>query len=202
VAPHRFRAGASFTPSPVMPVLWPSRRKHSTIKYLCSGNTCAKPSAGKIKPADSMRCGGALPSFPSMGKFTAVWMLVPMPSCRAVSIAIIKWSPVIIFTPTPYAMALWMVALVSGRGGSRKVSKPKSFQSPAALVLATAMARIPRLPSRCTSASARCSMAANPGDAAQSCMITWGAPLVVLKLAPPDSEMVPSVRFTTGSKGM
>ena len=34
-----FNAGASLTPSPVIPVLYPSSLKHSTIKYLCSGNT-------------------------------------------------------------------------------------------------------------------------------------------------------------------
>lgn len=51
-------------------------------------------------------------------------MLVPMPSCLLVSLAISVWSPVIILTSTPYAMALWIVSLVSGRGGSKKVSRP------------------------------------------------------------------------------
>ncbi len=35
----RFKAGASFTPSPVIPVLYPSSRRHSTMRYLCSGYT-------------------------------------------------------------------------------------------------------------------------------------------------------------------
>ena len=34
-----FKAGASFTPSPVIPVLYPSSRRHSTMRYLCSGYT-------------------------------------------------------------------------------------------------------------------------------------------------------------------
>ena len=40
-----FSAGASFTPSPVMPTMWPRLCRISTIWNLCSGNTWAKPSA-------------------------------------------------------------------------------------------------------------------------------------------------------------
>ena len=35
-----FSAGASFTPSPVMPTAKPCCRSDSTIRNLCSGNTC------------------------------------------------------------------------------------------------------------------------------------------------------------------
>ena len=38
-------AGASLTPSPVMPTVQPRRRRVSTMLNLCSGYTPAKPSA-------------------------------------------------------------------------------------------------------------------------------------------------------------
>ena len=44
-------AGASFTPSPVMPTMWPRRCRTSTMWNLCSGNTWAKPSACSIDAA-------------------------------------------------------------------------------------------------------------------------------------------------------
>ena len=44
-----FRAGASFTPSPVMPTIWPRDCSSLTILNLCSGNTSAKPSASSIR---------------------------------------------------------------------------------------------------------------------------------------------------------
>ena len=43
-----FSAGASFTPSPVMPTMWPCCCKTSTMWNLCSGNTWAKPSASSM----------------------------------------------------------------------------------------------------------------------------------------------------------
>ena len=46
-----FSAGASFTPSPVMPTAYPARRSASTMRNLCSGNTCAKPSAPRMSGA-------------------------------------------------------------------------------------------------------------------------------------------------------
>ncbi len=47
-----FSAGASFTPSPVIPTMWPRCCNTSTIWYLCSGKTCAKPSAFSIESAN------------------------------------------------------------------------------------------------------------------------------------------------------
>jgi hypothetical protein len=38
----RLSAGASLTPSPVMPQRNPSLRRHSTMRYLCSGYTCQR----------------------------------------------------------------------------------------------------------------------------------------------------------------
>ena len=46
-----FSAGASLTPSPVMPTMWPRCCSTSTMWYLCSGNTWANPSAVSIDSA-------------------------------------------------------------------------------------------------------------------------------------------------------
>ena len=51
-----FSAGASFTPSPVMPTMWPRFCRTSTMWNLCSGNTWAKPSALSM---DSASCAVA-----------------------------------------------------------------------------------------------------------------------------------------------
>ena len=46
-----FKAGASLTPSPVMPTMWPRFCSTSTMWNLCSGNTWAKPSAFSMASA-------------------------------------------------------------------------------------------------------------------------------------------------------
>mmetsp|Transcript_12050 Transcript_12050/g.21468 ORF Transcript_12050/g.21468 Transcript_12050/m.21468 type:complete len:210 (-) Transcript_12050:916-1545(-) len=152
-------AGASLTPSPVMPHMNPLRRSASTRMNLCSGNTCAKPlHCMMVSASSSIPSGRASCPF-QLGSPAQPRMSVPMSSCRAVSLAITWWSPVIIFTSTPCLRASWMVCLVSGRGGSRKVMMPIMFQRPLLSVLATARERIPRsassstLPSTCSSIS-------------------------------------------------
>ena len=50
-----FSAGASFTPSPVMPTMWPRFCRTSTMWNLCSGNTWANPSAFSIDSAAAVR---------------------------------------------------------------------------------------------------------------------------------------------------
>ena len=49
-----FSAGASLTPSPVIPTMWPRFWSTSTMWNLCSGNTCAKPSASSIDAATAL----------------------------------------------------------------------------------------------------------------------------------------------------
>ena len=55
-----FSAGASFTPSPVMPTIWPALCSALTILNLCSGNTRANPSAATMRES--------CPSAPSSSK--------------------------------------------------------------------------------------------------------------------------------------
>ena len=108
----RLSAGASFTPSPVMPVTWPCCRMRSTIWNLCSGMTSAKPWLSRMMRSSAF-WSLALASITSVER-----MFVPMPSRRHVSRAITLWSPVTILTSMPLSMAAAMVALVSSRGGS------------------------------------------------------------------------------------
>ena len=66
------RAGASFTPSPVMPTMWPRFCSASTMLNLCSGNTWANPSAASIAFCDRGLAAGTC-----FGQMTGVEMLEP-----------------------------------------------------------------------------------------------------------------------------
>ena len=69
-----FSAGASFTPSPVMPTMWPRFCRTSTMWNLCSGNTWAKPSASSMDSA-----AAAVSSCLTSPRLAASRMSVPMP---------------------------------------------------------------------------------------------------------------------------
>uniref|UniRef100_A0A8R7VCW1 Secreted protein n=1 Tax=Triticum urartu TaxID=4572 RepID=A0A8R7VCW1_TRIUA len=75
-----FSAGASFTPSPVIPQMCFISCSRRTISYLCSGNTPAKPSAFSISSST-----GSPQLSPSLRRELDGYMLVPMPSRRPVS---------------------------------------------------------------------------------------------------------------------
>ncbi len=92
-----FSAGASFTPSPVMPTMWPSFCKTSIMWNLCSGNTCAKPSAFSMD--SSIACVSCFFSLHQVS--VASRMFVPIPNVLAVSLAMAIASPVTILTFTP-----------------------------------------------------------------------------------------------------
>mmetsp|Transcript_25348 Transcript_25348/g.42481 ORF Transcript_25348/g.42481 Transcript_25348/m.42481 type:complete len:284 (-) Transcript_25348:1388-2239(-) len=214
VAPHtaiptsaRLRAGASFTPSPVIPTMRSPWRRASTMRYLCSGNTWANPSAARIMGPNSWPSvldSSSLGVF--TGRFSAPSTLVPMSRRRHISTAIALWSPVIILVTTPNSRHFLMVILVSGRGGSRKVRIPRnthllSFTSSkmGPSVLATARERMPRLASSSTLDSTSLQIWSWLWAIRSS---TWGAPLVTLKLVPSGPMRVASVRLMVGSKGM
>ena len=188
------RAGASFTPSPVMPTIWPCFCRTSMMSYLCSGNTCANPSALSMSAAVAGDCTSlASPKVP------ASRILVPMASCLEVSLAMAIASPVTILILTPMASALAMVDLASGRGGSNSGSTPTSRHGPSPSARATPSDRNPR--------AAKSSTALSTADFtseafAASARTTCGAPLVTLKALPSMSLTCASVRLWTGSKGV
>mmetsp|Transcript_5505 Transcript_5505/g.12584 ORF Transcript_5505/g.12584 Transcript_5505/m.12584 type:complete len:252 (+) Transcript_5505:1711-2466(+) len=130
-----------------------------------------------------------------------VYMLVPIPRRRAVSLAIVMWSPVIILTSTPMAMAASMVSLVSSRGGSNSGIKPWNSQlfTSSSRDRATPMARKPRCPN---SSMIWSTLAAISVTLCERPAIIWGAPLHTRKVEPSGATIVASVRLITGSKGM
>nr|GMC75054.1 hypothetical protein CRG98_026008 [Ipomoea batatas] len=81
-----FNAGASFTPSPVMPQMCFISWSFLTISYLCSGNTPANPSAFSISSSTGMLATFASLSSPS--REVEGYMLVPIPNRRPVSLGI------------------------------------------------------------------------------------------------------------------
>ena len=92
-----FSAGASLTPSPVMPTIWPRCCSTSTMWYLCSGNTWAKPSAFSMDSADcavsSLFVVAQAGGIENVGAQTDLVL--------AVSLAMASASPVTILTLTP-----------------------------------------------------------------------------------------------------
>jgi hypothetical protein len=105
-----FSAGASFTPSPVMATIWPRCLSMSTKRTLSSGVTRA------ITPIPSIAFSA---SSSLMDPNSAPVITLPsMPSWRAIADAVTAWSPVIIRTLIPAALAVAMDALAVGRGGS------------------------------------------------------------------------------------
>ncbi len=94
-----------------------------------------------------------------------------------------------------------IVCLVSGRGGSKKVSRPIIFHWPFnPSIFATAKVRIPISPNLTTAAST--ASFTSLSEALSKPNIMCGAPLVVLSSAPVFVlRTVPSVRLNLGSKG-
>ena len=104
------RAGASFTPSPVMATTWPFLRRMSTRWTLSSGETRA------MTPMSSI---WRIASSSLMARNSAPVMARPsMPSWRAIASAVTAWSPVIMRTWMP---AAWAVRDGVLRGRPRRV---------------------------------------------------------------------------------
>ena len=129
-------AGASLTPSPVIPTMWPRFCSTSMMWYLCSGKTWAKPSAVSMDSATA-----ADSFFFASPKAAASRMLVPKPTLAAVSFAMANASPVTILTETPIAAAVVMVVAASSRGGSNSGSTPTN--SPVAVTVTAGHAQRP-----------------------------------------------------------
>mmetsp|Transcript_15342 Transcript_15342/g.43521 ORF Transcript_15342/g.43521 Transcript_15342/m.43521 type:complete len:280 (+) Transcript_15342:1059-1898(+) len=198
----RLRAGASFTPSPVIPTMVPFLfLRASTMMNLCSGYTWAKPSAFSISDMRS-RFRPWVISTPWPGRSSLVSTFMPRPSTRQVSMAMACWSPVIILMSTPKAWAFSMVSLVSGRGGSKNVSSPISSQRPrirgwAPAVRATPSARMPRRARSAIWASTSFLLML-----ATRSSTTWGAPFITRNSSPLGETTCASVNFLLGSKGV
>lgn len=117
----RLRAGASFTPSPVMATTSPAFCRASTILSFCSGLTRAKTSTFKSSSSESASSSSPVATT-SAG----------IPTLRAMARAVAGWSPVTITTRTPAFKTLATASGTSGRGGSSRRTKPKK-RSPSSL---------------------------------------------------------------------
>src|SRR5512139_2315591 len=102
-------AGASLTPSPVMPVTCPAACRCCTTMYLSSGYTSAKPSA----PAS--RSTASLPGCAAAAFRSATRRMWGRPTPVAISRATGSASPVSLFTSTPSLHRGAMSCAASGR---------------------------------------------------------------------------------------
>ena len=184
-------AGASFTPSPVMPTTCPAACRLSTTRYLSSGNTSAKPSCACVSSA--VRAEGPSPAARSSG----ARMTSPRPRSRAISRATGSASPVSIFTATPSERSSAMSWRESGRGGSDKSAIPTSVGRAPFALRATARTRSP--PDAASVAfvsSAAIAWASSPHSSASVRI----APLYTCTRCPPISTSA-SVRRVSGENG-
>ena len=176
-----------------MATIWPRCCNTSTIWYLCSGKTWAKPSACSIASAICPASCGLASS-----KRLASIILLPRSSCRPISLAIATWLPVTILTSSPISLAASTVDLESSRNGSKRGITPINCHCPCSFVRATPRDRKPRAAKSFTT---WLTFASILEEFESSIRITWGAPLVTLKSGPSIPFTVASVRLWTGSKG-
>src|SRR4029453_14744699 len=119
------RAGASFTPSPVMATTFPARLSSRTRRSLSSGATRATtPISGSC--SSSCSSGMAANSAPVMARPS-------MPSSPAMAAAVAAWSPVIIRTRMPAVRHSAIAARASDLGASTiptMANKVRSVTSP------------------------------------------------------------------------
>ena len=113
-----FRAGASFTPSPVMAVTSFSLRNALIMRILCAGETRAYTEhvCTVCKSASSERLSSSAP---------VITALFSMPSRPAMAEAVAGWSPVIITGRMPARLHSETASAASGRGGSSSPMSPK-----------------------------------------------------------------------------
>mmetsp|Transcript_15500 Transcript_15500/g.34221 ORF Transcript_15500/g.34221 Transcript_15500/m.34221 type:complete len:277 (-) Transcript_15500:405-1235(-) len=141
-----FRAGESFTPSPVMAVMFPALVNSFTIISFCSGLVRAKTisflftSTAQSSSVMSAMCppctttaptsssGTDLGSQPLSLASTSRVGRVIRPILRAMAAAVSGWSPVTITTFTKAEWHSFMACGTSGLGGSISVTRPMNMR--------------------------------------------------------------------------
>ena len=108
-----FKAGASFTPSPVIATTSPFACQAFTIRTLCSGDTLAYTLIF-FTLFSSSSCDIFSRSLP----VTASSSPSSIPSCLAIATAVVLWSPVIITVFIPAVLHFSTAVLTSSLGGS------------------------------------------------------------------------------------
>ena len=121
------RAGASFTPSPVMATMWPLAFRASTMRTLCSAVTLANTDTSSMcsRRSSELIRSSWTPSITSP---------LPIPSSLPMALAVRRWSPVIMTVLMPAILLTLIASGTSFLGGSimpvrpAKIS-PDSMQS-------------------------------------------------------------------------
>ena len=117
-----FKAGASFTPSPVIATILPAFWKISAISNFCFGVVRANTAVDRILFFQSLVSdfisGKSIPviTFPSSSS--------TKPTFFAIFKAVLGWSPVIITTLIPASRQVIIAFRISNRGGSIKPIEP------------------------------------------------------------------------------
>jgi len=113
------RAGASFTPSPVMATMWPLVLRALRILTLWRGLTRAKirTFSTRRRSSSSVMCSSSWPVSTSSPRRKS-------PICFPMALAVRAWSPVIIITSMWAEWQRLMASLTSGRAGSIMAARP------------------------------------------------------------------------------
>ena len=119
-----FRAGASFTPSPVIATISWLTFNASTILTLCSGETRAKTPVSMTS-----RCRVASSICSNSGPAITRWPGSSKSISSAIAWAVLGKSPVIITVRIPARRASLMAVFTCKRGGSIMPSKPTKVKS-------------------------------------------------------------------------
>ena len=174
-----FSAGASLTPSPVMPTRSPAACSAWTRSSFCSGAMRAQMRvvAARVRSSCSLR--------PFISAPVSTAPTCSRPTCSAMALAVAGWSPVIMMTRTPARRHCAIASATSGRGGSMKPTRPRKLNSnscwlagkspPVHSPRATPNTRMPRLAMASTSVRSASSWGAVKW---QRSATASGAPLV------------------------
>mmetsp|Transcript_19664 Transcript_19664/g.33826 ORF Transcript_19664/g.33826 Transcript_19664/m.33826 type:complete len:296 (+) Transcript_19664:964-1851(+) len=113
-------AGASFTPSPVILVTWPSAWRAFTIRILFWGDARANTLwlNTHLQSSPSLMASSSGPVTASLNFSSTI------PSMCPIAVAVSLWSPVIMATRTPAPWASLIACTHSGRGGSIIAQRP------------------------------------------------------------------------------
>ncbi len=115
------RAGASFTPSPVMATMWPFLFRDRAMRILCSGETRAKTLTSSMISSSS---SSSMSSMSSPVRTEEGVSSLSMPICLAMATAVSLWSPVTMTDLMPAWLQVWMAGGTSSLGGSIMPTRP------------------------------------------------------------------------------
>mmetsp|Transcript_30351 Transcript_30351/g.65119 ORF Transcript_30351/g.65119 Transcript_30351/m.65119 type:complete len:267 (-) Transcript_30351:1111-1911(-) len=116
------RAGASFTPSPVIAGTSPHDRRSLTRSCLSRGSVREKTREPPPCMMSLARCSSVMDPWKNSAPVKDLPLTLSpsskMPTSRAMASAVILLSPVIMMTRMPASWQRWMAERTSGRGGS------------------------------------------------------------------------------------